>query len=160
MDSFSNILLCWLYLPIRESLLLLKDTREVIQFFYKNQIILAEPQCSSCSYFVLVTIIIFDLASHICIFIIHAEYSWLVMACLKEKSFTQICVYHILFTDITSDYVAAEDSDGIDLIVKFLLNLCILFIHCSFVCQVSIDLIYFSSLKVFLDPCFQPGHCS
>ena len=40
-------------------------------FFYKNQIILAEPQCSYfffpnfrliCSYFVLVTITIFDLA--------------------------------------------------------------------------------------------------
>ena len=34
-------------------------------------------------------------------------------------------------------------------IVKFLLSLCILFIHCSFVCQVSIDLIYFSPLKFF-----------
>ena len=35
--------------------------------------------------FVLVTIIIFDLALHISIFIIHAEYFWLVMASLKEK---------------------------------------------------------------------------
>ena len=30
---------------------------------------------------------------------------------------TQICVYHILFTDGTTDYVAAEDFDGIDLIL-------------------------------------------
>ena len=28
---------------------------------------------------------------------------------------TQICVYHILFTEGTTDYVAAEDFDGIDL---------------------------------------------
>ena len=30
---------------------------------------------------------------------------------------TQIRVYHILFTDGTTDYVAAEDFDGIDLIL-------------------------------------------
>ena len=30
----------------------------------------------------------------------------------------QICVYHILFTDGTTDYVAAEDFDGIDLYCK------------------------------------------
>ena len=30
---------------------------------------------------------------------------------------TQIRVYHILFTDRTTDYVPAEDSDGIDLIL-------------------------------------------
>ena len=30
---------------------------------------------------------------------------------------TQIHVYHILFTDGTSDYVAAEDFDDIDLIL-------------------------------------------
>ena len=29
---------------------------------------------------------------------------------------TQIRVYHILFTDGTTDYVVAEDFDGIDLI--------------------------------------------
>ena len=33
--------------------------------------------------------------------------------------------------------------------VKFLLNLCILVIHYSFVCQVSIDLSYFSPFKIF-----------
>ena len=30
---------------------------------------------------------------------------------------TQIRVYHSLFTDRTTDYVAAEDFDGIDLIL-------------------------------------------
>ena len=30
---------------------------------------------------------------------------------------TQIRVYHILFTDRTTDYVPAEDFDGIDLIL-------------------------------------------
>ena len=30
---------------------------------------------------------------------------------------TQICAYHILFTDETTGYVAAEDFDGIDLIL-------------------------------------------
>ena len=30
---------------------------------------------------------------------------------------TQIREYHILFTDGTADYVAAEDFDGIDLIL-------------------------------------------
>ena len=30
---------------------------------------------------------------------------------------TQIRVYHILFTDETTDYVAVEDFDGIDLIL-------------------------------------------
>ena len=40
-----------------------------------------------------------------------------------------------MFTDGTKDYVSAEDFDGIDLtfIVKFLLSLCFLFIHGSFV---------------------------
>ena len=31
---------------------------------------------------------------------------------------TQICIYHILFTDGTTDYVAGEDFDGIDLYCK------------------------------------------
>ena len=67
-------------------------------FFNKNQIILAEPQCSCCfsnfrlicSYFVLVTIIFFDLALHIFILIIRAEYFWPVMAGLKKKVYTSI----------------------------------------------------------------------
>ena len=43
-----------------------------------------------CSYFVLVTIIIFDFALHRCIYIIHIEYFWLVMTGLKEKFYTLI----------------------------------------------------------------------
>ena len=35
---------------------------------------------------------------------------------------TQICVYHILFTDGTTDYVAAEDFDGIDFWLFLLLG--------------------------------------
>ena len=42
------------------------------------------------------------------------------MAGLKEKFYTQIRVYHIWFTDGITDYVAAEDFDGIDLILLFL----------------------------------------
>ena len=61
---------------------------------------------------------------------------------------TQIRLCHILFTDGTTDYVAAEDF-SLCFIVKFLLSLCILFIHGSFVCQVSINLTYFSLLKFF-----------
>ena len=66
------------------------------------------------------TIIIFYLALDICIFIIHAEYFWLVIGWFEEKilySNIQIRVCHILFTDGTTDYVAAEDFDGIDLIL-------------------------------------------
>ena len=47
----------------------------------------------------------------------------------------QIRVYHILFTDRTTDYVAAEDFDGLHrpyFIAKIFLSLSILFIHCSF----------------------------
>ena len=98
-------------------------------FFDKNQIVLAEPQWSYCffpnlrlicSYFVLVTIMIFYLALHICIFVIHAEYFWLVIGWFEEKILyfnIQIRVCHILFTDETTNYIAAEDFDGIDLIL-------------------------------------------
>ena len=52
------------------------------------------------------TIIIFDLA---------LENGWFEG---KNAYFnTQIREYHILFTDGTTDYVAAEDFDGIDLIL-------------------------------------------
>ena len=40
------------------------------------------------SYFVLATIITFDLVLHICIYIIHTEYFWLVLAGLKEIFYT------------------------------------------------------------------------
>ena len=47
----------------------------------------------------------------------------------------QIRVFHILFTDGTTDYAAAEDLlwHRPYFIVKLLLSLCILFIHCSLV---------------------------
>ena len=76
-----------------------------------NQIILAKPHCSYCfskfrlicSYFVLVTIIVFDLALHMCIFIIHVEYIWLVVAGSKEKIYTLIlkfvCITFCLLTE-------------------------------------------------------------
>ena len=49
-----------------------------------------------CSYFALVTIIIFDLALHICICIIHAEYFWLVITGLKEKFYTLILKFEYI----------------------------------------------------------------
>ena len=114
--------------PFKSSIFFSAYNTLMIHFFYKNQIILAEPQCSYffpnfrliCSYFVLVKIIILDLALHICIFIIQAEHFWLFMTGLKEKILyfnTQICVYHILLTNGSTKYVAVEDFDGIDLIL-------------------------------------------
>ena len=44
-----------------------------------------------------------------------AGYGWLEWNILYFNS--QIHVYHILFTDRTTDYVPAEDFDGIDLIL-------------------------------------------
>ena len=73
-----------------------------------------------CSYFVLVIIIIFDLALHICIFIIHTKYFWLVMIGLKKKIYTLILKFvyiTFLFTYGTTDYLTAEDFDGIHLIL-------------------------------------------
>ena len=46
-----------------------------------------------CSYFVLVKIIVFDLALHICIHIIHAEYFGLVMVGFNEKVYTLILTF-------------------------------------------------------------------
>ena len=86
------------------------------------------------SYFVLVTIITFHLVLHICIYIIQASISgWFEGKILYFN--IQIRVYHILFTDRTTDYVAAEDFDGLHrpyFIAKIFLSLSILFIHCSF----------------------------
>ena len=64
--------------------------------------------------------IIFDLALHICVFIIHAEYFWLVIAGLKKKFYTLIPKFVYItfcFTNGTTDYVAAEDLDDLDLIL-------------------------------------------
>ena len=49
-----------------------------------------------------------------------AGYGW-----FEEKILyfnTQICVYHILFIDGTTNYVAAENFDGIELILFFFFN--------------------------------------
>ena len=111
-----------------------------------------------CSYFVLVAIIIFDLALHLCIFIIYAEYFWLVMAGLKEKNYTLILKFVYITFCLTTNHCHFNHRLCCSwrfwlyrphFIVKFLLNLCILFIHCSFFCQVSIDLIHFSPLNFF-----------
>ena len=106
-----------------------------------------------CSYFVLLTIIIFDLPLHICIFIIHALYFWHAMAGLKEKFYTLIIKFmHIKFCLLTKPQTILQLKilwHRPYFIVKLLLSLCILFIHSSFVCQVSIDMIYFSFLKFF-----------
>ena len=68
-----------------------------------------------CSYLVLVTIII----THMYIYHPHgvflASYGWFEGQILYFN--TQIRVYCILFTDETTDYVAAEDFDGTDLIL-------------------------------------------
>ena len=62
--------------------------------------------------------IIFDLALHICIFIIHAEYFWVVIAGLKKKFYTLILKFvTFCFTTGITDYVAAEDLDDLDLIL-------------------------------------------
>ena len=82
-----------------------------------------------CSYFVLVTILIFDLALHICIFIIHAEYFWLVMAGLKEKFYTLILKFvYITFCLLTEP--------------QTMLQLKILMAQTLFYCKVSSELVH------------------
>ena len=73
------------------------------------------------AHFVLLTIIIFDLTLHTCIYIYNpcgvflAGYGWFEG---KNLYFNiQIRVYHISFIDGTTDYVAVEDFNGIDLIL-------------------------------------------
>ena len=98
-------------------------------------------------YFGLGIITIFDLVIHICIFIIHAEYFW--ENSLKEKFYPLIlkfvCITFSLLTEPQTMLQLKIVMTETFFIVKFLLSLCIPFIHCSFLCQVSIDLIYFSS---------------
>ena len=65
--------------------------------------------------------IIFELALHICLFIIHAEYFWLVIAGLRKSVYTLILrfvyITFYLLTELQTEDVAAEDFDGIDLIL-------------------------------------------
>ena len=56
------------------------------------------------------------------IYIILAECFWLIIAGFKKKYYGKTLyfntrVYHILFTEVTTDYVASEDFDDIDLIL-------------------------------------------
>ena len=124
------------------------NTTKVLNYtyFYKNQIIwlnLSAPIVFLnfrliCSYFVLLTIIIFDLALHICIFIIHALYFWHVMAGLKEKFYILIIKFmYGTFCFLTEPQTMLQLKilwHRPYFIVKLLLSLCILFIHSSFVC--------------------------
>ena len=49
---------------------------------------------------------------------------------------TQIRVYQILFTDRTTDYVAAENTDGIDLI--FIKSFFSVLAFCSFIAHLCV----------------------
>ena len=85
-------------------------------------------------YFGLGIITIFDLVIHICIFIIHAEYFW--ENSLKEKFYPLIlkfvCITFSLLTEPQTMLQLKIVMTETFFIVKFLLSLCIPFIHCSF----------------------------
>ena len=71
------------------------------------------------SFFVILFLRSYITHVYICIYIIHAEYFWLVMAGLKETFYTLILRFvHITFCLLTKpDYVATKGSDGIDFIL-------------------------------------------
>ena len=82
-----------------------------------------------------------------------ADYGWFERKILHFN--TQICIYHILFTDDgTTDYIAAENFDGIDLYYKVSSEL-VHSGHSLLICfnQVSIDLIYFSPFLTLHPAC-------
>ena len=120
--------------------------------FYKNEIILAEPQYSYCFSKFQTHLFLYcscDNCTHMYVYHQRGLF-WLVMAVLYFN--TQIRVYHILYTDgtietmlqlkilMTQTFFYCEVSSKL---------VCILFIYCSVMCQVSIDLIYFSPSKFF-----------
>ena len=117
-----------------------------------------------CSYFVLVTIIIFDLALHICICIIHAEYFWLVLAGLKEKFYTSILRFvYITFCLLMEPQAMLQ----LKILMGQTLFYCKVFselvhsVHSLLVCVSSFNWFdLYLTLEVFLGPCIQPGHCS
>ena len=116
---------------------------------------MTEPQYSYCFFQILGWFVLtlfcgsynFWTCIHICIFIIHAEYFWLVMAGLKEIFYTLIQKFvYITFCLLTKSQAMLQLkilmlNEQNAQAQKFLLSLCILFIHWLFVCQVSIDLI-------------------
>ena len=64
------------------------------------------------------------------------------MAGLKEKILyfnTQICEYHISFTDGSTDYVAAEDFHGIDLIYCKVSSELVHSVHSLLICVSSFN---------------------
>ena len=129
---------------------------------------MAEPQCFYfffpyfrliCSYCVLVTIKMFDLAFHICIYTIHVEYYWQVMAGLKETFY--ILILKFVYTTF---HLLTEPQT--------MLRLKILMAYTLFYCKVSSELVHFVHLlliyvssfnwfdiflllEVFLGPCIQ-----
>ena len=80
------------------------------------------------SYFVLVTIIDFDLA---------IENGWFEGKMLYFN--TQTGEYHVLFTDGTTHYVAAEDFDGIDLIYCKVSSELVHSVHSLLICVSSFN---------------------
>ena len=74
------------------------------------------------------TIIIFDLA---------LESSWFDGKILYFN--TQIRDYHILFTDGITDYVAAEDFDGIDLFYCKFSSAFVHSVHSLLICALSFN---------------------
>ena len=124
------------------------------------QILIAFPNFTLiCSYFVLVTVIIFDLTWHICIFIIHAEYFWLVMTGLKEKCYTFLLKFVYITFCLLREPQKTEDFEAYTLFYSKVSSelLCILFIHCSFVCQVYLFQtdFFFKIQSSMLDSCTQ-----
>ena len=96
----------------------LKKNWIVVHFFYKNQIILAEPQCSYCSSKFWAHLLLFcscdnynfwPCITHMYIYHPHgeflADFGWFEGNILYFN--TQIRVYHIFLTEGTTDYVAA-----------------------------------------------------
>ena len=131
-----------------KNLLTVSHARLVVTLhsFYKNQIILAEPQCSYCFYKFLAHLFLFCSCDN--------NNFW---PCIRKwLVWRKHCIYNLIlkFVSITFCLLAEPCSWRFwwhrpYFIVKFPQSLCILFIHCSFLYEVSIDLIYFSSLKVF-----------
>ena len=104
-----------------------------------------------CSYFVLVTIITFDFALQICIYVTHTEYFWVVMAGLKET----FCTLILKFLYVTI-YLLAKPQTMLQLKILMAQTLfhykvfsdVVHFIR-SLLIHRSIDLISFSPLKIF-----------
>ena len=141
-------------------------------FFYKNQIILVEPQCSYC---------FSKLQGHLFLFYSCDNYNF-------SPSITHTYIYHPHGVFLAG-YVWFEEKFYI-FILKFvyitfsllavpqtMLQLKMLMALTLFCCKVSSEIVHsvhsllicvssfnrfdlFLTLEVFLDPCIQPGHCS